>query len=190
MKVLAIDFETANGSFCSACSIGYCVMDNGEIIEKNEILIRPHPRYGYFSPDNTRIHGLKKEDCAGADSWPYVFNEIYHLFQDSVVVAHNAAFDLKVLKSINTLYGIDMEDFPYLDTVYLSRKMFPQLPNHRLNTVCEYLGFQFNHHQAGQDAFGCMAIIEAGMEMLNEYDIEQIVKRTGSRLKMFSEINI
>ncbi|MBQ3376379.1 MAG: hypothetical protein IJG49_08205 [Erysipelotrichaceae bacterium] len=188
MRILAIDFETANNSFCSACSIGYCLWDQGEIIRKGEILIKPHPRYGYFSAHNTAIHGLHKSDCDCAESWPYVFSDIYPLFDDSIIAAHNAMFDLKVLKSINELYGIEMDDFPYLDTVYLSRKMFPRLPNHRLNTVCEYLGFRFNHHQAGQDAFGCMAIIEAVMEMLDEYDIEKLLQKTSIRLKKFSDI--
>ena len=57
MKVLAIDFETANGSFCSACSIGYCVMENGEInytdvyiIEGKTVLL--YQLYNYAEGDS------------------------------------------------------------------------------------------------------------------------------------------
>ena len=190
MRILAIDFETANASFCSACSIGYCSWENGEIIRQEEILIRPHARYNFFSAGNTMIHGLKKSDCERADQWPYVFNEIYRYFDNSIIVAHNAPFDLKVLMSINRLYGIEMDDFPFFDTVYLSRKMYPNLPNHKLNTVCEYVGFELNHHHAGSDAFGCMAIVESVMEMLNEYDVESLLQKTGTRVRMFSEIKM
>lgn len=189
-RILTIDFETANRSFCSACSIGYSLWEEGEIVRQEEILIKPHPRYGYFAPENTRIHGLTKSDCADAESWPYVFNDIYRYFEDSLVVAHNALFDLKVLKNINKLYGIEMDDFPYLDTVYLSRKMYPSLPNHKLNTVCDFLGFEFQHHHAGSDAMGCMAIVMDVMDMLNEYDIDRLIQKTGTKLKMFSEVNI
>ena len=69
MRVLAIDFETANGNSASACAIGYALMDNGEIIRSDEILIKPHPSVGYFNYGNVKIHGLTPDMVRFADEF-------------------------------------------------------------------------------------------------------------------------
>lgn len=175
MRVLAIDFETANGSFASACSIGYGLMDGGEILRSDEILIKPHPSVNYFNHGNISIHGITPDMVKFADDWPMVFWQIKDLFKDSIVVAHNARFDISVLKAINELYDIYMDDFLFVDTVNISRVIHPQLVNHRLNTVCEYLGYNLNHHHAGSDALGCLAIVQDAFETFDTYDIEKLL---------------
>ena len=174
MRVLAIDFETANGNSASACAIGYALMDNGEIIRSDEILIKPHPSVGYFNYGNVKIHGLTPDMVRFADDWPMVYWQIKDCFRDSVVVAHNAMFDIAVLRSINELYHIKMPDFTYVDTVSISRVIHPQLINHKLNTVCEYLGYELDHHHAGSDALGCIAIILDAMEIYDTYEINEL----------------
>ena len=57
-RILAIDFETANASRSSACSIGYALIENGEIIKNEEVLINPEE---YFDPFNISIHGITEE---------------------------------------------------------------------------------------------------------------------------------
>ena len=99
----------------------------------------------------------------------------YGYFRDSVVVAHNAMFDIAVLRSINELYHIKMPDFTYVDTVSISRVIHPQLINHKLNTVCEYLGYELDHHHAGSDALGCIAIILDAMEIYDTYEINELL---------------
>jgi len=42
---VCIDFETANGFIGSACSVGIAVLEEGQIIDTNYWLIKPHPRY-------------------------------------------------------------------------------------------------------------------------------------------------
>lgn len=176
MRILAIDFETANQASESACSIGYCLWDNGEIIRSDEILIRPHRRFSYFNYFNIQIHGITPEMVKDADDWPAVYGQIAHMFIDSVVIAHNARFDIAVLRAINRLYGIEMNDFIFLDTVTISRIMHPFLPNHKLNTVCDYLNVDLNHHHAGSDALGCLAIMMDTMDAYGEYDVENIME--------------
>ena len=148
MRVLAIDFETANGNSASACAIGYALMDNGEIIRSDEILIKPHPSVGYFNYGNVKIHGLTPDMVRFADDWPMVYWQIKDCFRDSVVVAHNAMFDIAVLRSINDLYHIRMPDFTYVDTV---------------------------SHHAGSDALGCIAIILDAMEIYDTYEINELL---------------
>ncbi len=185
MRILAIDFETANSSACSACSIGYCLWDNGEIVEKNEILIKPHRLFGYFDWRNIRIHGIKQSMVKDADEWPAVYESIRHCFTDSLVVAHNAVFDMGVLASICTLYDINAEPFEYFDSVLLSRVIHPDLVNHKLNTVCEYLNVDLNHHHAGSDALGCLAIVMDAMDMTGIYDPQKLVQALNIHVSHF-----
>ena len=187
MRVLAIDFETANGSSASACSIGYCLWNDGEILENREILIKPHPSVGFFNYGNIRIHHITPDMVADAPSWPQVFEEIHELFDDSVVAAHNTMFDISVLKSLNSLYNIDMMNFPYIATVKISRVLHPFLPNHKLNTVCEYLNLEFNHHQANSDALGCIAIIEDAMNCMETFDVETLIDRMNLKINWYYE---
>ena len=48
---------------------------------------------------------------------------------------------------------------PYACTCQMSRRLLPQLPNHRLNTLCDYLGLELDHHQAGSDSLACGEIL-------------------------------
>ena len=176
MRILAIDFETANSSPCSACSIGYCLWDSGEITDKAEILIRPHRLFGHFDWRNVRIHGIKQNQVRDAEEWPAVYERIKDCFRDSLVVAHNAVFDMGVLSSISTLYDVETIPFDYFDSVLLSRVIHPDLVNHKLNTVCDYLNVDLNHHHAGSDALGCLAIVMDAMDMTGIYDPEELVK--------------
>ena len=62
-----------------------------------------------------------------------------HIFKNRLVVAHNAAFDTKVLAGCLDYYHLEQPNYLSLCTVKSSRRLFPEFPNHRLNTVCENL---------------------------------------------------
>ena len=49
MRIVAIDFETANASFSSACAIGISIYEDGEILSNEEYLIKPHNNHFYFT---------------------------------------------------------------------------------------------------------------------------------------------
>lgn len=153
MNVACLDFETANSSPCSACSIGIAVFDGeGDILARYEQFLLPHKYYRYFDPFNTVIHGIRAEDVSCSPEFPEVADEIFEFLADSLVIAHNAAFDINVLNSLCQLYRIPIPDFHYFCTCKGARRMWPQLPNHKLNTLCDFIGHRFDHHQAGADA--------------------------------------
>ena len=132
------------------------------------------------------IHHISPDMVKDAPTWPDVFTDIAGKFSNCLVVAHNALFDIGVLRSLNKLYNIDMDDFPYVDTVTVSRVIHPFLPNHRLNTVCEYLNFDFSHHRANSDALGCIAIMEDAMNLMETYDVEELIDRLCLKEKWYS----
>ncbi len=157
----AIDFETANASPSSVCSVGVVVVREGVIAHRIYELIRPAPNhYSWF---NTKIHGLGPAHTDDAALFPEVWAAISPHIADLPLVAHNSPFDQGCLKAVHRHYGIPYPDYNFLCTCRLSRRAFPGLPNHKLPTVAAHIGFEFAHHHALEDAEACAAIALAIM---------------------------
>ncbi|MDR3435046.1 3'-5' exonuclease [Telmatospirillum sp.] len=161
MRVIALDFETANEGRASACAVGLSWIESGTLVRTEQRLIRPKDMR--FSSMNIAIHGIFPEDVADQPEFPEVWSEFIAKEPISLLLAHNAAFDMSVLRASLDLYGIAWPSFSYLCTVKVARAIWPDLPNHRLSTVAEHLGVDLIHHQAGSDAQACAAIALAAM---------------------------
>ena len=170
MKWAAIDFETANPSPMSACAVGLTVFDGGEMVFSDSWLIRPHPYYDAFYPSFIDIHGITPDQVADAPFFPKVYEQLKPWLDGGVLCAHNAGFDMKVLASCCSLYRLELPDAPYFCTVKLSRKVYPYLKHHRLNDLCDYMGIQLDHHDAGSDARGCALIVANTMNLMQIYE--------------------
>lgn len=180
MNFVAIDFETANEKRNSPCSIGIAVVKNGEIIEKVHHLIKPKEMR--FMPINIGIHGIRPSMVEHELEFDKVWEKIEKYFKDNLVIAHNASFDISVLRNTLELYNIEMPSFNYICTMKLSRNFYSSLDNARLNTVNSFLGFQFNHHDALADAIACSNILLNISEELNTKNINEISKFVGVTL--------
>ena len=154
----AIDFETANGSRSSVCSVGIVIVRDGEITEKIYSLIRPYPNY--YSSFTTAIHGLDRQDTIDANPFPEVWKEIAPKIEGLPLVAHNSPFDEGCLKAVYAAYKMPYPGYRFHCTCRTSRRVFGrELPNHKLNTVAAKCGFDLeNHHHALADAEACAAI--------------------------------
>ena len=150
----AIDFETANNERSSVCSVGVVIVRNGEIVDSFYSLIQPEPNYyNYWCQ---RVHGLSYRDTDCAPIFPDVWAEIEPLIEGLPLVAHNRPFDESCLKAVFRVYRMDYPDYEFLDTLCVSRRKFPYLPNHQLQTVAAACGFCMkNHHHALADAEAC-----------------------------------
>lgn len=156
MEFTAIDFETANGRRDSACAIGLVVVQNLEIVETCYHLIRPPDMY--FSPFNISIHGIRPQDVLDKPNFPELWIEIKHYFENRIVIAHNASFDMSVLRYTLDRYGINYPTLRYSCTMRMARRHWPYQPSYRLNSVAELLGISFRHHHALEDAQVCAQI--------------------------------
>lgn len=155
----AIDFETANGSRSSVCSVGVVIVENGEIVDSYYHLIRPVPNY--YQIFTTRIHGLTFEDTQDAPEFPEVWAEIAPKIKYLPLVAHNKAFDESCLKAVFKTYGMEYPDYPFHCTLIAARRKWQrgQLENYQLQTVARACGYDLtHHHHALADAEACAAI--------------------------------
>jgi len=169
-RFTAIDFETANKYKLSACALGIVVFENGMEITRQSVLIKPPSPYDYFDPINVRIHQITSSLVVDAPSFYDVFKIIEPHLKGSLIIAHNADFDLGILSALISYYHCELPAFYYGCTVQLSRKAFEGLSNYKLNTVAETLGLNLTHHDALSDALACANIMlttMVGMEELN-----------------------
>ena len=155
MQFVAIDFETANQSQDSACSIGLSRFDeDGREVDSWYSLIRPPVMY--FHPGNVAVHGLMAADCRWQPTFAELAPEILSFIGEGPLVAHNAHFDMGVLKATAERYGIVLPNWEYYCTLAISRRLLPSFRSHRLGVlVSEYLMSGYDAHVASDDARAC-----------------------------------
>ena len=153
----AIDFETANNQPTSVCSVGVVIVREGEFVDSFYSLIQPEPNYYLFW--NTMVHGLTQADTEDAPVFPYVWEKIEPLIEGLPLVAHNSPFDQGCLKAVMRCYQMDYPDYEFYCTCQTSKRLLKQLPNHQLQTVAAYCGYDLKrHHHALADAEACAHI--------------------------------
>ncbi|ASI36630.1 DNA polymerase III [Exiguobacterium sp. N4-1P] len=165
---LAIDFETANRNSRSICAFGWSVLANGQVVTSNQVLINPEEE---FDAGNIRVHGIRPSDVWNEPALPEAMEQhgLYDLIAGAeLIVAHNAAFDMGALQKAIQKYDLyQIPAFRYGCTVKLSRKLYPWLPNHKLNTMADFLGVSFKHHDAKEDAYICALLLNDMLDRTN-----------------------
>lgn len=155
----AIDFETANSSPASACSVGLVRVRDGRIVATAGWLIRPPAGHDVFQEWNTRIHGIRAQDVVSASTWTDQFEMLCDFAGEDVLVAHNAGFDLNVLRRATEATGGDCPPYRSLCSLQVARKTY-ELDSYRLPKAAEAAGFTgFSHHDALADALACAHIV-------------------------------
>lgn len=184
MKFVAIDFETANRYPNSACSVGLVKVEDGEIVAEYYSLIQP-PKM-VFDRMNIQIHGIKPSDVAREKRFDVLWDsEIRAFVKGYPLIAHNAPFDMNVLRALITTYELETDSMRYACTVSGARKTYNGLENHRLSTVSDYLGIALRHHQALDDARACAKIMIDIFERHGCSSFEELCVKRGICLKIF-----
>ncbi|WP_134700410.1 PolC-type DNA polymerase III [Ammoniphilus sp. YIM 78166] len=123
---------------------------NGEVIDRFERFANPHERL-----TNTIIEltGITDDMLVGAPEVEDVLADFREFVGDAVLVAHNARFDMGFINTGYRKYNQPELTNPVIDTLELARFVLPELKNHRLNTISNYLGVELvSHHRAVYDA--------------------------------------
>ncbi len=156
MRYIAFDVETPNRNNNRMSAIGIAVIEDGVVSDEWYSLIDPETHFDYF---NTRLTGIDEYAVMGAPTFPEAWEQVGPLLESGIVVAHNAVFDLGVLKKCLTDYEISWKGrIPYLCTVQLGRRLLPGM-KHNLNCMCDYYGIKLDHHKADSDSRACAEIL-------------------------------
>lgn len=172
VRYTAVDVETPNGRNDSLCSIGVVHMEYGQPVFECEFMVDPEAPFDWM---NILIHGITPDMVADAPAFPAVWEEIRGYFEDGVVLAHNAAFDLGVISGTLRRYGLTVPPMRYLCTCRMARRLIEkqEFGNHRLNTLCEGLQIPLeHHHNALCDAKACAYLFET---MADKYGPQAVI---------------
>jgi len=159
LDFVAIDFETANSFRGSACAVGLARVRDGVVVETSSSVMRPPNGHDHFDPWNIRIHGITPDRVRDApvfaDLWPSVLSFI----GKDTVVAHNAWFDLGVIRESCSVSGLPWPSVRYACTLILARKTYDLL-SYSLPFVVAAAGLPLDsHHDAGADALAAAHIV-------------------------------
>ncbi len=120
------------------------------------------------------IHGITPEMVAGAPTLATVLPAFHAYAQDSVLVAHNAAFDLRFLQLEEAATGCRF-DQPVLDTLLLSALVHPNQESHKLEAIAERFGVTvIGRHTALGDAMVTAEIFQKLIPLLAERGIHTL----------------
>lgn len=174
MNFIAMDFETANQYPESACSLALVMVRNNKIIDRFYTVINPQMP---FDSRHIKVHDINAQDVQDAPTMAEVWPKIKGLFQPGMLVtAHNARFDTNVMKKSLIRYNIAEPHYLVIDTLEISKKLEPALPNHKLDTVSSALGIElWHHHNALSDSEACAGILIKEEEKNGSDTIKQFV---------------
>jgi len=184
----AIDFETANSHPSSACAVGLVKVRDGQMVDRAEWLIKPPLGHAEFLPFNIKIHGITADMVTSASAWAEQLDALRSFIGDDIAVAHNAGFDMGVIRAACAETVTPTPKLRYLCSVQVSRKTY-DIPSHRLPLAAAAAGYgEFSHHEALADAEACAAIIVDAARRHDAADVPALAKATGLRVQRLTAI--
>jgi DNA polymerase-3 subunit epsilon len=153
--------------------VGATRIVNGRLLKSESIDQIIDPRRP-LRPEGIPIHGITEEMVAGQPTIGQVL-PVFHAFcEDTVLVAHNAAFDMRFLQLKEESTGIRF-GHPVLDTLLLSAVIHPNQESHKLEAICERLGINvIGRHTALGDAIVTGEVFLRMIPLLNAMGIRTL----------------
>lgn len=159
LNFTTIDFETANSYRGSPCSVGLVKIRGGQPVDERSWLIKPPAGADWFDRWNVNIHAITPETVANQPRWSDRLPEILDFIGDDTLIAHNAAFDIGVIRYACAVDNIACPELRFLCSMVLARRLMA-LPSYRLPYVIESLGGRLDdHHDALADANAVAQVI-------------------------------
>ena len=138
-------------------SIGAVRIVNGRLLASEcfEQLVKPECA---LRPESIRIHGIQPEMLEGQPDVQQALRSFQRFAEGTILVAHNAAFDMRLLQLQGERSGLRFEN-PVLDTMLLSAVAHPALDEHNLEAIAERLGISImGRHTALGDAIAAAEV--------------------------------
>lgn len=172
LDFIAVDVETANSDQSSVCQVGLAVFRNGKLTKTWRKFCNP---LCSFDAANVAIHGIEMRHVVDAPKLQNVILAMSKALAGHVFVAHSG-FDNRALRAAADLYNIVLPANAWIDTVKVSRLVWPDLPDHRLRTIATELSIDFRHHDALEDAIACGTILTEASK-LSGYGVDEWLLR-------------
>jgi DNA polymerase-3 subunit epsilon len=151
----------------------------GVIVDEQRWLIRPPEQVDYFDPFNVSIHGISAESVIGAPRWDVALPGIVDYIGDDVVVAHNAGFDIGVIRYACAVASIEWPTLKFLCTLVMARRAL-RLPSYRLPFVTDACGFEMlNHHDPLADARAVVGVIAYLAQQADAASLDHLASHHG-----------
>ncbi len=183
LNFTAIDFETANGSAASPCAVGLVKVVEGKIVDTFATLIQPPYPNDWFATGNIGVHGITPEDVKDAPSWAAALDEMLTFISGDDLIAHNAGFDMGVLRASAKAIDAPLPDLRYGCSLIMARKTY-NLESYKLNQVAYAIGIEdFNHHDALADSDACARIVLHIADRHGVDNLDELAKLTNHNIK-------
>ena len=168
-----LDLETTGFSFRTEkiTEVGIMKVKNGEVIDEFSCFVNPEKPIPQRVVEVTNITDEMVKDAETIDK---VMPKILEFVGDSVLVAHNADFDIGFLKYNATQLGLSLEN-TYLDTLRLAKDLFPDYKKYKLGKIAENLGIKVEvAHRALDDVDTTVKVLNVMLNMLKEKGVETL----------------
>lgn len=190
---IGIDFETANNDRISACALGLAFVKDNVIVDEIFHYICP-PVGTKFLQRNIDMHGISSEITQDASTFEELWKfSLKELFNNNLLVLHNASMDASILKNLFDYYQITDYHIVYVCTMKLAKKLdYPC----KLIDLCEHWGIEIKHHHDPMcDALACVQIaaeLFEHVDCIDEFKDEIVFKSDSlvSKTQTFSSSNI
>lgn len=172
MEFITIDVETSNPDMSSICQIGMCHYKDGDICKEYNIYINPE---SYFDSFNVMIHGIDDNKVADCPNFSEIWDDVQSFVGDRLVLCHTN-FDRASVSLACEKYNLQ-NSWKWVDTAKMVRRSMEgyRYSGYGLKSVCNDWGYEFNHHNALEDAKACGFIVIELMERTNS-SFDDLVK--------------
>ena len=168
-----LDLETTGFSFRTEkiTEVGIMKVKNGEVIDEFSCFVNPEKPIPQRVVEVTNITDDMVKDAETIDK---VMPKILEFVGDSVLVAHNADFDIGFLKYNANELGLSLDN-TYLDTLRLAKDLFPDYKKYKLGKIAENLGIKVEvAHRALDDVDTTVKVLNVMLNMLKEKGVETL----------------
>ena len=168
-----LDLETTGISITTEkiTEVGIMKVKNGEVIDEFEIFVNPEKPIPQRVVEVTNITDEMVKDAETIDK---VFPKILEFVGDSIIVAHNASFDVGFLKHNAKLLGYEFNN-TYIDTLPLAKNLFPDLKKYKLGKIADSLGIEVDvAHRALADVDTTVKVFNVMLKKLKDKGINTV----------------
>lgn len=168
-----LDLETTGFSAVTEkiTEVGIMKVKNGEVIDQFSCFVNPEK---HIPQRVTEVTNITDDMVKEAETIEKVFPKILNFIKDTVLVAHNAPFDIGFLKQNAKMLGHEF-DYTYLDTLSLAKDLFPDYKKYKLGKIAENLGIKVEvAHRALDDVDTTVKVFKVMMDMLKKRGAKKV----------------